>query len=275
MCRRLSSCSCLLVFAMVTTDPLFSYSQSSQVSSSNEATEQTISAAQVAPSQPQPVVAILPALPTQEDVGDALMSHQRYQAAIAAYKNVENPSSVVWNKMGIAYQMMFNLADALHCYQASLKLDPENTHVLNNIATIYDSLKDYRAAERYYRRALRIRPNSALVNKNLGTNLLAQHKYDKGWEAYQTALSIDPNIFERAAGLRVDNPASVQERGAMNYYMAKGCLRAGHHERAIEYLRSALNEGFTNPKRIVADSEFVSLRGVPAFEELLAAQSAH
>ena len=58
----------------------------------------------------------------------------------------------------------------------------------------------------------------------------------------------------------------------MNFYMAKGCLRAGMTARAIDYLRLALNEGFTNPKKIIADSEFAGLRGVPAFEQLLAAQ---
>jgi tetratricopeptide (TPR) repeat protein len=207
-------------------------------------------------------------------VGDALMVHQRYQAAIASYKNAAPESAVLWNKMGIAYQLMFNLEEAQRCYQAALRLDRQNSHVLNNLGTTYDSLKDYPKAERYYRRALQISPDSALVNKNLGTNLLAQHRFDKGWEAYQRALAIDPGIFERAAGLRVDNPASAQSRGAMNYYMAKGCARTGHNQRAIEYLRSALNEGFANPKRIAADSEFAGLRGVPAFEELMAAQTA-
>jgi len=213
--------------------------------------------------------------PMPEDVGDALMAHQRYQAAIAAYKESGIESAEMWNKMGIAFQMMFNLQEALRCYQASLKLDPENTHVLNNIGTVYDSIKEYRSAERYYRRALRIQPKAALVNKNLGTNLLSQHKFDKGWQSYQDALAIDPNIFERTVGLRVDNPASTESRGAMNYYMAKGCVRAGRTARAIEYLRSALNEGFISPKKVVADSEFASLRGVPAFEEMIASQSAH
>jgi len=44
------------------------------------------------------------------------------------------------------------------------------------------------------------------------------------------------------------------------------------NERAIEYLRSALNEGFASPRKIVADNEFAGLRGVPAFEQLLASQ---
>jgi hypothetical protein len=58
----------------------------------------------------------------------------------------------------------------------------------------------------------------------------------------------------------------------MNFYMAKGCVRAGMNDRAIEYLRMALNEGFTSPKKIIADSEFAALRDVPAFQQLLAAQ---
>jgi hypothetical protein len=110
--------------------------------------------------------------------------------------------------------------------------------------------------------------------KNLGSDLLAQHKYEKGWESYKAALALDPKIFEeKKSSLRVANPASLSERGAMNYYMAKGCLRAGLTGRAIDYLRMALNEGFTNPKKIASDSEFAGLRGLPAFEQLLAAQS--
>jgi Tfp pilus assembly protein PilF len=123
-----------------------------------------------------------------------------------------------------------------------------------------------------YRKALKLDPRSALINKNLGTNLLAQHKYKKGWELYKAALELDPHIFQNSTSPRVQNPATVEERGAMNYYMAKGCVRAGMNDCAINYLRMALNEGFTSPKKIEADDEFAGLRGVPAFEQLLASQ---
>jgi tetratricopeptide (TPR) repeat protein len=210
--------------------------------------------------------------PTPEALGDSLMAHRRYQAAIEAYKNAPRTSAVVWNKMGIAYQMLFNLPEATHCYQESLKIDPKNVNVLNNLGTLYDSQKQYKAAVKMYHKALKIDPQSALVLKNLGTDLLAQHKYEKGWEVYKQALAVDPQIFDRNQGPRVENPASVQQRGAMNYYMAKGCVRAGKNDRAIEYLRLALNEGFTSPKKLAADNEFASLRGIPAFEQLLAEQ---
>lgn len=211
--------------------------------------------------------------PTPEQLGDALMAHQRYQAAIEAYKKAPPRDAAVWNKMGIAYQLMFDMTDAMHCYQTSHRLDPRNANVLNNLGTTYDALKNYHRAEKMYRKALKIDPQSALIRKNLGTNLLAQHKYQKGWQEYEAAVKLDPSIFQGTSRLRVQNPASISDRGAMNYYMAKGCARAGMPEQAIQYLRRALDEGFTSPKKIIADNEFATLHGLPAFEELLASQA--
>ncbi len=226
---------------------------------------------------PSTDIAVSPTIqppPTPEALGDTLAVHQRYQEAIESYKKAPTNSAIVWNKMGIAYQMMFNLQEATRCYRESLKINPNNPNVLNNLGTVYDSLREYKAAVRMYHKALKIDPRSPLVLKNLGTDLLAQHRYEKGWAYYKEALAIDPEIFGAESGPKVQNPASVQQRGAMNYYMAKSCARAGLNARAIQYLRMALNEGFTNPQKIVADSEFASLRGVADFERLLTEEKA-
>jgi tetratricopeptide (TPR) repeat protein len=210
--------------------------------------------------------------PTAEQLGDSLTARRRYQAAIAAYSKAPEMTASIWNKMGIAYQMMFNSKDATRCYKLSLVLDPGNSQVLNNLATVYASLKEYGQADRLYRKALKVDPNSALILKNLGTNYLAEHKYNKGWEAYQQALAIDPEIFSDRGTPSVADPSSVQERGAMNYYMAAGCARAGYADCALQYLRMALDEGFTTRKKVANDVEFASLRSNPAFKQLLAEQ---
>jgi Tfp pilus assembly protein PilF len=235
----------------------------------------TEAAVEAAVTVPAPALVTSQPQATPEEIGDLYLMRQRYQAAIAAFKQDPAPSADVWNKMGIAYQMMFNLQDATRCYQASLKLNPKNSHVLNNLGTVYDSLKQYTAAERMFRRALKADPQSALIRKNYGTDLLSQRKYQQGWELYQQALTIDPKIFQGTSSPRVGNAASIEELGAMNYYMARGCARVGMFDRAIDYLRMALNEGFTNPKKVVADREFAGMAGTPAFEQLLAAQKAH
>jgi len=168
--------------------------------------------------------------------------------------------------------MMFNLQEASRCYRESLALNPDNSHVLNNLGTVFESQKRYSEAEKMYRKAIRLAPRSALAYKNLGTALLAQQNFKKGWAAYQTALSLDPQIFGDHTSPTVQDPSSAQGRGAMNYYMARGCVRAGMNDCAINYLRRALNEGFASEKKITDDAEFARLREMPAFRELLAAQ---
>ncbi len=228
------------------------------------ATPQPASAAPVAPP------GAMHATPEQE--GDALEARQRYQAAIAAYAKDPHPSAAVWNKMGIAYQMMFNTRDAARCYRESLRLDPKNALVLNNLGTLYDSEKQYAAAEKMYRKAVKLKPDSPVILKNLGTNLLVQHKYNKGWEAYKKALALDPAIFKDHNSPTVSNPTSLRERGAMNYYMARGCVKMGETQCALDYLRLALDEGFTTAKKLSADEDFATLRSNPAFQQLLAEQ---
>lgn len=221
-------------------------------------------------STPPPAAPTVPVAP--EALGDLLMAQQRYQAAIEAYKKGDKNSGMLQNKLGIAYQLLGNTEAAARCYLASLRLMPNNAKVLNNLGTIYDSQKQYTAAEKMYRKSLKIEPDSAVVEKNLGTAYMAQHKFQKGTEAYRAALALDPSIFESKSGPRVDNPANSKDRGAINFYMAKSCAHAGMNDRAVEYLRLALNEGYTTPGKIMADHEFEPLRGLPAFDQLMAAQ---
>lgn len=228
----------------------------------------------VNPTPAAPVVAQTAPLPdaTPEQIGDSLEARQRYQAAIAAYAKDPHPTAAVWNKMGIAHQMMFNLREATRCYKESLRLDPKNSMVLNNLGTVYDSLKNYSAAERLYHKALKIDPDSPLILKNLGTNLMVQHKFSKGWRAYEEAMKLDPAIFEDHESPTVANPTSIRERGAMNYFMARGCVRMGQTDCALQYLRMALSEGYTTIKKVSEDADFASLRDNPAFKQLVAEQ---
>jgi tetratricopeptide (TPR) repeat protein len=209
---------------------------------------------------------------TPEQLGDLQMVRKQYQAALAAFEQVSPKTASVWNKIGIADQQMFITEDAKKSYRIALNLDPKNPEVMNNLGSVYYSLKEYGQAEHLYRKALKIDPKSALIYKNLGTNLLAENKFKKGWECYQTALSIDPEIFERVNQLRIGEPTPVQKRGAMNYYLARSYARVGQPDLAVGYLRMAIDEGFTDRKRVLADKEFASLRGFSSFEQLLAEQ---
>ena len=51
-------------------------------------------------------------------------------------------------------------------------------------------------------------------------------------------------------------------------------VSAGNPECAIHNLRLALNEGFTNARKIASDESFASIRDLPGFQQLIASQTA-
>jgi tetratricopeptide (TPR) repeat protein len=218
-----------------------------------------------------PVPASPPAATAQQEA-DLLMVHQRYQAAIEAYSKIEQPSAAVWNRMGIAYQMLFDTKNATRCYKESLKIDPNHSGALNNLATLEDSRKNFAAAERLYRQALKINPNSARTLKNLGTNLALQHRYSESSEVYSQALALDPQIMDKFSGPTAEARAPLRDRGQANYLSARTCARAGLNACAIEHLRHAFDEGYATTKQVANDEDFEGLRGKPEFERLLAEQ---
>lgn len=213
-----------------------------------------------------------PAQFTPIEIGDSFAAHHRYEEAIAAYRKSPRMTAQVWNKMGMAYQLMLNTQQAARCYKESLKLNSDDPHVLNNLATLYESSQEYELAVRTYQKALKLDPQFALAYKNLGTDLIAEHKYGPGWNAYQRALALDPKIFVGGDNPMVDSPAPAHERGAMNFYMALACVRSGQAGCALEYLRDSLDEGFADSRKVASDHDFAALSDNPGFQKLLAEQ---
>jgi tetratricopeptide (TPR) repeat protein len=214
---------------------------------------------------PSPTLADL----SPEEAGDLDMAHKHYQAAIAAYHQAPLDNAKIWNKIGIANQQMFILSEAQKSYENSLKLNPRDPEVINNLATVYYSLKQYNKAEVLYRKAIKLDPKSAIIYKNLGTAYLAENRVKKAWDSFHSALQIDPEVFDGKGHFRIGDPTPSAQLGAMNYYLAKSYIVAGMPDRAVEYLRMAMDEGYTDRKKVMADKEFSSLRDFPAFQQLL------
>ena len=202
--------------------------------------------------------------------GDIMMAHQRYVAAIDAYRQGPIDSAVLWNKMGIANHHMFNLREAQKDYEKALKLNPSYPEALNNLGAVYYGQKQYRDAEKIYKKAIKLSPKSAMFYSNLGTAYLAQGKYKKGAECYRTALSLDPNVFESDPSARIAETGPTREIAILNYLLAKTYAHAGRKTEALFYLRKALNQGFSDRKKLLEDKEFAILRDVPEFQSMVA-----
>lgn len=205
--------------------------------------------------------------------GDISMARKEYRQAIDHYKAIEPATHISLNKIGIAYHQMMDLANAKRSYEHAAKLRPDYAEAVNNLGTVYYANKSYRRAVSFYNKALKLAPRSASIYSNLGTAWFARKKYDRASEAYQKALELDPEVFEhRSTNGVLLQERSVGERAKFHFYLAKTYAKAGQAERALVYMRKALEEGFKDKQKFVEEPEFAALQKLPEFQQLLELQ---
>ncbi|HTU45619.1 MAG TPA: tetratricopeptide repeat protein [Bryobacteraceae bacterium] len=255
--RARFACCCLAVSLI----PLGSFAQQKPISSPD------LRASASLPHQPD-VVSRPPITP--ELRGDIYMARKMYREAIDTYR--ESPDSpVIANKIGIAFHQLLLLDLAKKNYELAIKLDSKYPEAINNLGTIYYAQKNYRKAIRCYDRALKYSPPSASIYANLGAAYFGRKDYKHATSYYEQALTLDPDVFEHHSGFgTMMQERTVEERATFHLYLAKMYAKQGAKDRALIYLRKALEEGVKDRKKIPDMPEFVTLKTDPAFKQLIA-----
>ena len=218
------------------------------------------------PVQSKPVTLVTPELR-----GDIFMAKKMYREAVEAYKEGPKDSAILLNKTGIAYHQMLQLDVAEKYYRLSIKANPHYAEAINNLGTIAYARKNYRRAVNQYKKALRISPNSASIWSNLGSGYFERKDYKQAAVAWQKALELDPDVFDNRStqGVLIQQQ-SVEERARFHLYLARAYAKLGRGDRALEYIRKALEEGYKERKKLATDPDFARLKDLPEFKELLA-----
>ena len=217
------------------------------------------------PAVPEPKIELTP-----EARGDVFMARKMYREAIDAYRQGPADSAITWNKIGIAYHQLLDLKMAEKNYQHALKIDPKYSEAVNNLGTVYYAHKKYGAAIKRYNSALKLKPDTASYYSNLGTAYFARKEYKKAALSYQTAVKLDPDIFENHSTFGTTlQERSVAEFAKFHYYLARTYAKAGQSDRALLYIRKALEEGFKERKLFMEEPEFATLRDTQAFKDLM------
>ena len=87
-----------------------------------------------------------------------------------------------------------NLQIAKNLYEKVLKIDPNHSQALNNIAVIFSNLKEYQKAKECFEKAIEINSNYADAYKNLISTLIKQSKFEEAEANYQKAIALIPNF---------------------------------------------------------------------------------
>jgi tetratricopeptide (TPR) repeat protein len=200
------------------------------------------------------------------------MARKNYADAADYYYRALKHSSfnnpVVWNKLGIAFQQQSKFHSARQAYAHAIHADKSFAEAWNNMGTAYFLEKKVGRSVKYYQRAIAIKSQNASFHLNLGISYSYLKKFEQAVEEYRIALGIDPKVLmhESSVGTVIHSSGTDVE---FYFYMAKAFASIGDAEEAVRYLRRALEDGFSDQKRIDEDPDFKKIAKYPAFVELL------
>ncbi len=198
------------------------------------------------------------------------MARKMYREAIDMYRQGSPASPLLANKVGIAYHQMLMLDLAKKNYERAIKLDPKYSEAINNLGTIFYAQKSYRRSIGSYKRALRYTTPSAAIYANMGAAYFGRKDYRNAAQYYEEALRLDPDVFEHHSSFgTIMQERTVEERATYHLYLAKMYAKNGRDDRAIIYLRKALEEGVKDREKIPGMPEFARLKTNPDFAQLL------
>jgi len=202
--------------------------------------------------------------------GDSAFERKEIYAALIKYLEAVrlNPNSeYLFNRLGIAYSQLKFYSEAMGAFRRAIALNPRYPYPYNNLGSVYFAQKAYRKSEKYFKKAISVKQDEASFYMNLGSIYLERKKPEKALEEWRKSLALDPEIFnKRSAASLSSSSNSLMER---YYFLARLFARNGNAEPAIENLKLAITNGFTDIAALDKERDFDPLREDARFREFL------
>ena len=210
-----------------------------------------------------------------EERGDQLRGEKAYLDALdyyqAALKKLSKGSSMamVLNKLGITQFQMQRYEDSKKSYEKAIKNDKTYANAFNNLGVVYYRNKKFGRAIKFYGKAIELDEDNASFHNNVAAAYFADKQVEKAMPEYQRALELDPDIFERRSTNGVVAQIAPQDQAHYYYVLAKMYAQIGKFDRALLYLRRAIEDGYKDVNNALQDVEFAQLRKDPRFNDLM------
>ena len=137
-------------------------------------------------------------LTIQETFNIAVKNHQEGKTDVAKelYNQVlkidPNHSQALKN-IAIIFINLKDFQKAKECYEKVVEIDPNSTDAYYNLGLIFKELKEYQKAKSCYEKADNIQPNNTIIQTNLGIIFNDLGENQKAKDCYEKAIKINPD----------------------------------------------------------------------------------
>jgi len=203
-----------------------------------------------------------------EELGDQFRGVRNYLAALDCYREAvrKHATAGVYNKIAISELMMHRFNEAEKAAKKAIHKDKHMPDAWNNLGVTYYSRKECikekhcDEAIRSYQKAIDLNPESASYHNNLAVVFMDSGQFDQAMAEYHRAFEIDPSFFERASQNGITaRTSSPQDRARFAFTMARLFAAVGDFDRALHFLRSAIEDGYPKIDDVYKEKEFTGL----------------
>ena len=209
---------------------------------------------------------------SEELKGDLARIHKDYEGAIAHYQTAlrnDPHNAMLYNKMGITRLQLRDHGGARRNLKHALELDPKNASVMNNLGALFYLDKKYDQALRYLKQSLALDESNASCHLNIAEVWMSMGQADRAMTEYARALELDADILAASQDGIVAQVRTPEQRARISFMIAKAYAKRGNVEGALDYLKRAKDDRFTDLKRVYTDQDFVALWTDPRLEKIV------
>jgi len=193
---------------------------------------------------------------------DIASSRKEPYAALIKYLEASrlNPNNEnIFNRLGIIYAQLNLYDQSRAAFQRAIEINPKFPYAYNNLGSVFFLQRNLRKSEKYFRKAASLKENEASFHVNLGSLYIETKKSNKAMAEWHKAVTLDPEALTKSSAVSLvgSGRSSPMER---SFYVARLFASAGNVESAIESLKQAIGNGFTNIKAIETLPDFNPVR---------------
>ncbi len=195
--------------------------------------------------------------------GDVAFGRKDYYAALIKYLEAVrlNPNNDnMYNRLGIMYSQLKLYEDARQAFEHAIALKPKFAYAVNNLGSVYFAQGNFKKAEKFFKKAIRLKGNEASFHMNLGSIYLERQKIDDAMVEFRKSLALDPDILSKSSAVILTGGGSSDSPMKKYYFMARLYASAGNVEPAIENLKQAISNGFSDVEAIEKQQDFDLIR---------------
>ena len=188
------------------------------------------------------------------NLGLALMRVGQIDEAVAHFRqalNLKPDFGIAHKSLQTALAARRAMTEKIAEIQAALERTPENHELHYQLGNLYDRTGDRAKAIDHYHTAVKIRPDFSQALNNLAIGYAVNGDYDKALSALQRMVSLQPH-----------NPV-------VHYSMASVLARQNNVNESIDWLQSAVRNGFKDRNRIMTDKNLENIRHSKRYQELI------